>query len=122
MTRKTMIVAALGACTVLAGCLNIPDYRGGGFGGSGRSVAPRPSAPASSPVTPQASAAESACTQAGRSAGFDVQGVVGTREVVGSGGLPQSRDVMLRVARGGQTIEVRCSYAYVDGSANIMTL
>ncbi|WP_417587462.1 hypothetical protein [Pararhodobacter oceanensis] len=121
MTRKIKIIAALAAGTMLAGCMNIPDYRGG-FGSPGRVSPAQPSAPLGTAATPQASAAESACTEAGRAAGFDVQGVVGTHEVIGTGGLPQSRDVMLRVARGGQSIEVRCSYAYVDGSANIMTL
>ncbi|MFN4098562.1 MAG: hypothetical protein ACK4GT_02180 [Pararhodobacter sp.] len=55
---------------------------------------------------------------AGRDAGFDVQSVVGTREVSGA----TARDVMLRVNRSGRTIEVRCNYAYASGQARIMTL
>jgi len=48
--------------------------------------------------------------------------VVGTREVSGSDGLARSRDVMLRVARGQQVYEVRCSYNYVSNEARIMSL
>ncbi|PTX04011.1 hypothetical protein [Pararhodobacter aggregans] len=120
MTRAIWITAALAAATALAGCGDIPDMRfgqgggrpayGGGYGGT-------PVVP-SEPVVagPSASQAEGACMSAGREAGFDVQGVVGTRE------QGTSRDVMLRVQRGGQTVEVRCSYAYDSGQARIMTL
>ena len=125
MARTSTILVALSASVVLVGCNNIPDYRQGGFSNPFvnpfATDRPAPLEP-SAPLVPEASAAEAACLEAGRAAGFDVQGVVGTQEVLGSGGLPQSRDVMLRIDRGGQSVEVRCSYAYVDGSAQIMTL
>lgn len=126
MTKTSMTIGALSACVLLAGCFDIPDYRGGArfsnpfSSGSGGAMM-TPSDPMAAPVA-SANAAETACLSAGRTAGFDVQGVVGTREVLGTGGLPQSRDVMLRVQRGGQSVEVRCSYAYLDGTAQIMTL
>jgi hypothetical protein len=126
MTKTTKTIAALTTCVVLAGCFDIPDYRGGArFSNPFSSDAPRTSAAPGDPLgspPPAASAAETACLEAGRAAGFEVQGVVGTREVIGAGGLPQSRDVMLQVQRGGQSIEVRCSYAYLDATAQIMTL
>ncbi len=121
---KTVTIGALVACMMLAGCFDIPDYRGGNrFSNpfSGGAGAVQPVDPMAAPA-PTATSAESACLEAGRSAGFDVRGVVGTREVVGTGGLPQSRDVMLQVQRGTQSVEVRCSYAYLDGTAQIMTL
>lgn len=119
-------LALLTIAALLAGCADIPDYRQGGrfvnpFTNRSGGQSTRPLDPMA-PQAPAASAAETACREAGRAAGFDVRGVVGTREVMGAGGLPQSRDVMLQVQRGGQTIEVRCSYAYLDGTAQIMTL
>ena len=118
MTRAIWITAALAAATALTACGDIPDMRFGQGGGSrpvyggGPVVTTEPSV-----VTgPSASQAEGACMSAGREAGFDVQGVVGTRE------QGTSRDVMLRVQRGGQTVEVRCSYAYDSGQARIITL
>ncbi len=123
MIRKTMAMGALLSCVGLAGCFDIPDYRGGGLMRSRASAPTAPvGAPLGTPMAPLASAAENACTEAGRAAGFDVRGVVGTREVTGTGGLPESRDVMLRVQRGGQSLDVRCSYAYAGGAARIMTL
>jgi hypothetical protein len=59
---------------------------------------------------------------AGQQAGFDVRGVVGTHEVTDDAGMAVSRDVMLRVQRSGQELQVRCSYAYAGGDARIMTL
>jgi len=121
---KTVSIGALAACVMLAGCFDIPDYRGGNrfsnpfSGGAGGA---QPAAPQDA-AAPTANAAEAACLEAGRAAGFDISGVVGTREVIGAGGLPQSRDVMLQVRRGTQSVEVRCSYAYLDGTAQIMTL
>lgn len=127
MTKTTTVaLSALAACVVLASCTDIPDYRRSRFTNPFSSAAPgpgvfTPNEPLAAPVA-TASAAEVACLEAGRAAGFDVQGVVGTREVVGAGGLPSSRDVMLNVQRSGQSIEVRCSYAYLDATAQIMTL
>jgi hypothetical protein len=125
MTRKTVTLGALAACMMLAGCFDIPDLRNGErFSNPFRASPGRPAAPADpmAPPAPEASAAETACLDAGRAAGFDVRGVIGTREVLGTGGLPQSRDVMLRVQRGSQSVEVRCSYSYLGGDAQIMTL
>lgn len=131
MRHNTRILGALAICMLLVGCVDVPDFRRGErFSNpfnqsSGLSSGPNPFGDVRSvdpAPTPSASAAESACLDAGRAAGFDVQGIVGTREVLGSGGLPQSRDVMLRVQRGSQSVEVRCSYAYMNGTAQIMTL
>lgn len=115
---KRMVMGALAGATLLAGCGGLPDLR------------PRPHFPAAvaAPATPgagpapSASLAEQQCLAAGASAGFDVQGVVGTRELTGADGMPVSRDVMLRVRRGSQTLDLRCSYAYDTGLARIMTL
>ncbi|HPD91768.1 MAG: hypothetical protein H6900_14785 [Rhodobacter sp.] len=118
MSRKTLALAALASCVALTGCLDIPDYRPGaprtGWGGT--------SSPAAGPAAPSTSLAESACMAAGRDAGFDVRGVTGTREVVNDAGIAVSRDVMLNVSRGGQSLDVRCSFAYDTASARIMTL
>jgi hypothetical protein len=78
--------------------------------------------PDATPGAVPASAAESSCTQQGQAQGLAVQGVVGTREVTGADGVARSRDVMLRVARGQQVYEVRCSYSYASGQARIMSL
>lgn len=124
MARLSTLLAGLTACTLLAGCLDIPDYRGSAAFRPGTGTA-TPSAPLGAPLgtaAPSAGTAESACTAAGREAGFDVQGVTGTREVTAADGLAQSRDVMLRVQRGGQSFDVRCSYSYAANSARIMTL
>lgn len=124
MLSYVRTVAALGGVVVLAGCFQVPAMRGAA---PVRSVAPPVASPA--PVMPEAtpgavpaSAAESACTQQGQSQGLAVQGVVGTREVSGTDGVASSRDVMLRVARGQQVYEVRCSYSYASGQARIMSL
>jgi len=119
-------VTAVAGVLVLAGCSQMPVQRG---------PAPQRSAPppamvsvapamplAAAPGAVPASAAESACTSQGQSQGLAVRGVVGTREVRGSDGIASSRDVMLRVARGQQVYEVRCSYSYASGEARIMSL
>lgn len=111
----------------LAACGGIPDFR-----------VPFRAAPASAPMTaapiapsaplapvpgaPTAGAAEAACLQAGRERGFDVQGVVGSTDVLGADGVALSRDVMLRVARSGQQFDLRCNYVYADGIARVMAL
>lgn len=125
---RIQLFLALVAGVGLAAC-DIPDFRSGErlsnpfARNPPQASAPPPviGAPLGAP-TPGASAAETACLAAGRQAGFDVQGVVGTREVVGVSGFAESRDVILRVNRGGQSVEVRCSYAYAGASARIMTL
>ena len=122
MTRNITILAALTGCMVLAGCNVMPDFRRGERMSNPFSSQPGTATPPGTAQSPSANSAETACLEAARAAGFDVQGVVGTREVLGSGGLPQSRDVILRVVRGTQTVELRCSYTYLDGSAQIMTL
>jgi len=118
-------MTALAGVLVLAGCFQAPALR---------SAAPQRSAPppaaSVAPVIPEAavpgavpaSAAETACTNQGQSQGLAVRGVVGTREVRGSDGTASARDVMLRVARGQQVYEVRCSYSYATGQARIMSL
>ena len=134
--RRAIGAGALAAVLLLTGCANVPDFRNGArLSNPFARAAPVPSAPATGattgaanpvmpvpPPVPAASTAETACLAAGREAGFDVRGVVGTREVIGANGLPESRDVMLRVDRAGQSLEVRCSFAYQDAQARIMTL
>ncbi|MCB1395465.1 MAG: hypothetical protein KDJ98_05695 [Rhodobacteraceae bacterium] len=132
MSRSTLTLAILSACTMLAACGDIPDFRAGerldrlsNSFSSWRNDAPQAQAPVGAPLAPPppaASAAEGACMQAGREAGFDVRGVVGTHEVTDAAGMPVSRDVMLQVQRGSQSLQVRCSYAYAGGEARIMTL
>jgi hypothetical protein len=132
--RRAIGAGALAAVLLLTGCANVPDFRDGmrlsnpfaraaptRVAPSAGSATPVSPAPGSQPA-PAASIAETACLAAGREAGFDVRGVVGTREVIGANGLPESRDVMLRVDRAGQSLEVRCSFAYQDAQARIMTL
>lgn len=119
-------LALLASCAVLAGCLSIPDMRSGRHL-SRPAPAPTVTQPAVvgqplAPPAPTASVAETACLEAGRASGFDVRGVVGTREVADAAGIPLSRDVMLNVARGQSNIELRCSFAYANGQARIMTL
>ena len=58
---------------------------------------------------------------AGRDRGLDVLGVVSTRDVTGADGAPE-RDVMLRVARDGTQLEVRCNYKPETGLARIMLI
>ena len=118
MSRKTLTVAVLASCVALSGCFEIPDYRAGAPRGGWQGSTP----PAMNPTAPSTSQAENACMAAGRTAGFDVRGVTGTREVTDDAGLPVSRDVMLHVNRGGQSLDVRCSFAYDTASARIMTL
>ncbi|KPQ06010.1 MAG: Suppressor of cytokine signaling [Rhodobacteraceae bacterium HLUCCA12] len=117
--------ALTAGCAVLAGCAQMPDLPG--FGAQRN--APRAAVPDtdsatddSTPGAVPASTAERACTRQGQDQGLSVQGVVGTREVMGDDGVPRSRDVMLRVARGEQVYEVRCSYSYVSSEARIMSL
>jgi len=122
-TFKTAGAVVLSASLLLTGCANVPDFRmGERISNPFRRAAPSGAMTPAAPDTPAASAAETACMEAGRLAGFDVRGVIGTREVIGTGGLPQSRDVMLQVDRSGQSVEVRCSFGYLDGQARIMTL
>lgn len=82
-------------------------------------AAPQP-APAG-PQQPGMTGAEAACIQAGRERGLDVLGVVSTRDVTGADGAPE-RDVLLRVARDGTQLEVRCSYQPQSGLARIMLI
>lgn len=123
-----LLVGAL----LLAGC-QMPDFRG--MVPAPRSAAPATADPAPDPATdplgegagiaapaPSASVAEAACMQAGRDRDLTVREIVGTREVPGADGIPASRDVMLRVARGQQVYDVRCSYSYASAQARIMSL
>lgn len=118
-------VVAMVGVVVLSGCGALPEMRGSApmRGAPPPTTAqPAPMAPQAEPGVVPASAAESACTQQGQSQGLAVQGVVGTREVNSGDGVARSRDVMLRVARGQQVYEVRCSYSYASGQARIMSL
>ena len=117
MTRFP-IISALALAALLAGCGGISDLRE--MRRLDRAFALPDPAP--QVAGPSAGAAETACLEAGRAAGFDVQRVVGTTEVMGTQGLADSRDVMLAVRRGGQSFEVRCSYSYATNAARIMTL
>lgn len=114
---------------LLAACAGVPDFRA-----RTSSSAPRPaplpanvtmSTPTPFEVAPGsagAPAAEAACTAAGRERGFEVQGVVGSTEVMGTDGQPASRDVMLRVARASQVFDLRCNYHYGSAQARVMAL
>lgn len=86
---------------------------------------PRAAAPVA-PLGPEAAVtagrAEAACTEVAQAQGLGVQSIVGTREVTGADGVAVSRDVMLRVARGQQVYDVRCSYSYGGDAARIMSL
>ena len=119
MSVKLLMTGALAGLTLLGACGDIPDMR---FGPRAQSM-PRaiPTAPGAS-ASPAPNLAAQACIAAGTEAGFEVLGVVGTREVSGLQGNAVSRDVMLRVRRGGQTVEVRCNFAYDTAAARIMTL
>jgi len=120
MRVRLLMTGALAGLTLLGACGDIPDLRYGPRPG----FFPQPSAPAAPGAIPgpSSSQAEQACMTAGTGAGFEVLGVVGTREITGADGLAVSRDVMLRVRSGGQTVEVRCNFAYDTAAARIMTL
>lgn len=118
MHRFPLAVMALPL--VLAGCFQMPAS----YGAAPVRNAPPPVTvidPAPG-VAPSASVAENACVSAGQAQGLAVQGVVGTRETMGTDGMAQSRDVMLRVARGQQVYDVRCAYSYASAQARIMSL
>ncbi|WP_333830272.1 hypothetical protein [Pararhodobacter sp.] len=117
-------VTVLASVLAISACAQMPDMRGPA---PVRSAPPpvfntAPGAPGGMQGAAPASAAEQACSQQGQSQGLAVQSVVGTREVSGNDGVARSRDVMLRVARGQQVYEVRCSYSYANGEARIMSL
>ena len=124
-TIGLMTIAALG----LSACAGLSDMR---LGRSAPAASAMPETIAVTPTEgapdmalagqPSASAAEAACTEAGRERGFTVQGVVGSSDVTGDDGQPVSRDVMLRVARGAQVFDLRCSFHYPSGQARVMAL
>jgi hypothetical protein len=124
--RRISTTAGLIGAMALAGCAGFPDM----MGAPAPSPAPAPApmiAPMPEPaedigIRRSASAAEAACVAQGETQGMNVQSVVGTREVAGGDGRPVSRDVLLRVARGEQVFDVRCSYDYASSEARIMTL
>jgi hypothetical protein len=111
--RSTILAIAalvgLGACTLNPMVRPMPIIPAP----SGTSQAPGPGA--------GMAGAEDACTAAGRERGLDVLGVVSARDVTGAGGAPE-RDVMLRVARSGTQLEVRCNYQPDTGVARIMLI
>jgi hypothetical protein len=127
---RLALILILTLALLPAACGTIPDFRAG-------SPAPRSAGPAApSPATPSpplemtplpgagvsAGAAEAACTAAGVERGFQVQGIVGSTDVAGTDGQPASRDVMMRVARGTQVFDLRCSYHYASAQARVMAL
>ncbi len=108
-------LALLSGLMLLSGCA-VPVF--GGFGGR-----PAP-APAATPAPGQPASADSAreaCITAGRDRGLEVLGVISVDEVTGPDGAT-ARDVMLRVARDGDEIELRCSYDPEAGLARIMLI
>jgi len=131
MSRLSLILFA-GPVLGLAACGELPDLRQGGRTLPSPAVAtippPEPMPPEMSVPEPLPGArpspaqAETACMAAGRERGFVVQGVVGSSDVAGADGLPVSRDVMLRVARGAQVFDLRCNYHYGGAQARIMVL
>lgn len=126
MTQTARTLTAIAGMIILAGCAQLPVPRGPAT--TARVPAPppmasvQPAAPTATGAAAPASQAEAACLSQGRAQGLAVQGVVGTREVAGPDGSPRARDVMLRVARGQQIYEVRCSYTYASAEARIMSL
>jgi hypothetical protein len=114
MTRFVTLSAVAG-CALLTACGPFPDARM-------RSIQRPPAAPMAPAPGRPASDAETACFEAGRAAGFGDMQLAGTAEVMGTEGVPSSRDVMIGVRRGGQSFEVRCSYSYATNTARIMTL
>ena len=129
MRRISTITGLIGAMA-LAGCAGFPDMMGAPTPSPAPapapmiapSIAPSPEPAEDIGIRRSASAAEAACVAQGETQGMNVQSVVGTREVAGSDGRPVSRDVLLRVARGEQVFDVRCSYNYASSEARIMTL
>lgn len=128
--HKTIVTARMGRAAWLAalalalgGCqLSMPgDWRPGASEGRAPAVA-RPSAEPSDGMVPTTGDAEAACVAQGRSQGLEVQSVVGSRVQRGEDEVPVARDVMLRVARGGQVYDLRCHYQYASGTARIMSL
>lgn len=110
--KFTLAVAAIAG---LAGCTLNPMARP-------MPVIPAPNdgTPDTAPATGMAGA-EAACTEAGRERGLDVLGVVSARDVAAPDGATE-RDVMLRVARDGTQLEVRCNYQPDSGVARIMLI
>lgn len=125
--RGLLTITTLAGALALAGCAELAEMRPAQ---PRPVVAVHPAPPPPSPLAPaqplamqrSASAAEAACVAQGQGQGMNIQRVVGTREVAGPGGQPVARDVMLRVARGQQVFDIRCSYDYASGQARIMTL
>jgi hypothetical protein len=113
MTRHPLPILLLGSSLFLSACM----------GGVPMAPAARP-APASVGVPPAASLpapvgnnmAEQACVTAGQERGLQVLGVSGSRP------NNDDIDVMLRVARSGSQLEVRCNYQTASGMARIMLI
>ncbi|MCC5986382.1 MAG: hypothetical protein JJT95_01790 [Pararhodobacter sp.] len=130
--HKTIVTARLGrvvwlaALTLALGGCQLPmpgDWRPGAS--EGRAPAPAAALPRAEPsggAVPTTGEAEAACVAQGRSQGLEVQSVVGSRVQRGEDDVPLARDVMLRVARGGQVYDLRCNYQYASSEARIMSL
>ncbi len=126
-TWTMRLSTALATAALLAGCAYVP------MGPAPRSAAidspvsvvpapaDDPDMAAEGTADISASGAEQACIAAGRERGLEVAGVVGSTAVTGANG-EASRDVMLRVRRGGADIEVRCNYVASTRMARIMLI
>jgi hypothetical protein len=110
---KPLVLLSVVAMSISA-CTGVPG-RMGGFGSS-------PSRAVSPDAVQTASRAEQACVAQAQARGLSVSRIVGSREVIGTAGQSNGRDVMLRVSRGTQEYEVRCSYTSDTDSARIMSL
>ena len=103
--------ASLGACTLNTVSRPMPIISAPGSVSGGGAAAPAMGT----------AGAEAACTTAGRERGLDVLGVASVQDVTGAGGASE-RDVMLRVARNGTRLDVRCNYQPTTGVARIMLI
>ncbi|NBB96883.1 MAG: hypothetical protein GVY34_01750 [Alphaproteobacteria bacterium] len=108
-TLAVVVIVGLGACSLNPMARPMPA-----------APAPTGSAPDPAPAA-GTTGAESACTAAGRERGLEVLGVVSARDVSGANGASE-RDVMLRVARNGTQLDVRCNYQPDSGVARIMLI
>lgn len=121
---RPLLVLSLAAFG-LSACGGLSDLRRGSSTAAPETitVTPTEGAPDMALAGPvSAGAAEAACMEAGRERGFTVEGIVGSSDVAGDDGQPVSRDVMLRVARGAQVFDLRCSYHYASAQARVMAL
>lgn len=82
-------------------------------------VEPGPSPGASIGDRPSRAVMRDACTQAAQDQGVAVLSVGQFDTVTGSGGMRIGTTTMMRVSRGNETFDVRCSYSFGDEIARI---